>query len=91
MFRLMSFRSGLLCTRRACAGFDRRFSRRQRLSMFSGGHGGGAIPDPIPNSEVKPSCANGTAGVTLWESRTLPDLCPGHASVRGYFFGSAHV
>ena len=91
MFRLMSFRSGLLCTRSACAGFDRRFSRRQRLSMFSGGHGGGAIPDPIPNSEVKPSCANGTAGVTLWESRTLPDLCPGHASVRGYFFGSAHV
>jgi hypothetical protein len=52
---------------------------------FSGGHGGGAIPDPIPNSEVKPSSANGTAGATLWESRTPPDLCPGHASVRGSF------
>ena len=66
--------------------------RRKRFSAhlrFSGGHGGGAIPDPIPNSEVKPSCADGTAGATLWESRSSPDLCPGHESVRGSFYLTA--
>ena len=26
-----------------------------------GGHSGGETPDPIPNSDVKPSSANGTA------------------------------
>ena len=31
-----------------------------------------ALPVPIPNTEVKPRCADGTAGVTLWESRTSP-------------------
>ena len=31
-----------------------------------------ALPVPIPNTEVKPHCADGTAGVTLWESRTSP-------------------
>ena len=38
--------------------------------MVSGGNVGGATPVPIPNTEVKPSRADGTAGVTLWESRT---------------------
>ena len=37
-----------------------------------GGDSGGATPVPIPNTEVKPSSADGTAWVTLWESRTLP-------------------
>ena len=41
--------------------------------MF-GGDSGGATPVPIPNTEVKPSSADGTAGVTLWESRSLPGL-----------------
>src|SRR5690606_18294916 len=63
-------------------------SKQRAHLRFSGGHGGGAIPDPIPNSEVKPSCADGTAGATLWESRSLPDLCPEHASARGFFIGS---
>src|SRR5690606_23042237 len=62
-------------------------SRLEVHSRFSGGHGGGAIPDPIPNSEVKPSCADGTAGATLWESRSLPDLCPQHESAGGFFIG----
>src|SRR5690606_17364354 len=48
-----------------------------RAIKFSGDDGGRATPDPIPNSVVKPSSADGTAGVTLWESRSLPDLCPG--------------
>ena len=38
---------------------------------FSGGYTGGATPVPIPNTEVKSSRADGTAGATLWESRTL--------------------
>ena len=45
-------------------------------SGFSGGYGGRVTPDPIPNSVVKPSSADGTAGETLWESRTPPDLWP---------------
>ena len=54
---------------------------RPRAHRFSGDYCGGATPDPIPNSEVKPSSADGTAGVTLWESRSLPDLWAG--SLRG--------
>ena len=45
-------------------------------SVSSGGNVGGATPDPIPNSEVKPSRANGTARVSEWESRTPPGLSP---------------
>ncbi len=35
----------------------------------SGDHRRGVTPDPIPNSEVKPSIANGTARETVWKSR----------------------
>ena len=41
---------------------------------FSGGDIEEATPDPIPNSEVKLLGADGTAGVTQWESRTPPGL-----------------
>ena len=34
------------------------------------GHSGRGTPGPIPNPEVKPSCADGTARVTVWESRS---------------------
>ena len=40
---------------------------------FSGGYGREATPDPIPNSEVKLSSADGTAWATVWESRSPPD------------------
>ncbi len=40
----------------------------------AGGLGGGATPVSIPNTEVKPSSADGTSWVTFWESRTLPAL-----------------
>ena len=33
-----------------------------------------ATPVPIPNTVVKPSTADGTAGATPWESRSLPGL-----------------
>ncbi len=59
------------------------------LIRFSGGYCGGVTPDPIPNSEVKPSCADGTAGETLWESRSLPDLWAGSPlrDFRPFFYG----
>ena len=44
--------------------------RRRRF----GGHSGGETPGPIPNPEVKPSSADGTALVTGWESRSPPRL-----------------
>src|SRR5215471_18448087 len=53
-------------------GFKIRKLVSQRHQKVSGGNSGGATPDPIPNSEVKPSRANGTAGGTLWESRSSP-------------------
>ena len=38
-----------------------------------GGHSGGETPGPIPNPEVKPSSADGTARETWWESRSSPE------------------
>ena len=37
-----------------------------------GGNSGRATPVPIPNTEVKPACVDGTAPWRVWESRTLP-------------------
>src|SRR6266545_1584620 len=37
-----------------------------------GGHSGGETPGPIPNPEVKPSSADGTALEAGWESRSPP-------------------
>ena len=34
----------------------------------------GETPVPIPNTMVKPQAAEGTALVTVWESRWLPNL-----------------
>ena len=42
------------------------------MPNVSGGNIEKAIPDPIPNSEVKLLGADGTARATVWESRTLP-------------------
>ena len=46
----------------------------QRTFYGFGGNVGRVTPDPIPNSEVKPIRADGTAGAALWESRTSPEL-----------------
>ena len=40
---------------------------------FSGGFGEGVTPVPIPNTAVKPLCADGTARARVWESRSLPE------------------
>ena len=39
-----------------------------------GDHSGRETPGPIPNPEAKPASADGTALVTVWESRTSPDI-----------------
>ena len=43
-------------------------------NKFPGGHRGRVTPVPIPNTEVKPATADGTACVGVWESRSLPGL-----------------
>ena len=40
---------------------------------YSGGFSEGVTPVSISNTEVKSFSADGTARVTVWESRTLPD------------------
>src|ERR1044071_8617847 len=55
--------------RRSRTTFD---ESRFRMPIVSGGYIEKAIPDPIPNSEVKLLGADGTARATVWESRTLP-------------------
>ncbi len=44
------------------------------VSKILGDHSEGETPVPIPNTEVKPFNADGTAWVTVRESRTLPRL-----------------
>ena len=39
---------------------------------LSGDHSRGETPVPMPNTEVKPSSADGTARASEWESRSLP-------------------
>jgi hypothetical protein len=45
-----------------------------------GGYSGGGTPGYIPNPEAKPVSADGTAGGTLWESRTPPNKFYGPGS-----------
>ena len=63
----------------------------------AGGPGGRGTPGPMPNPEVKPASAEGTAGATLWETRAPPapgarcagrgrgcaDRAPGRGGTRG--------
>ena len=41
---------------------------------FPGDYGEGEPPVPIPNTAVKPLCADGTCRVTGWESKSLPGV-----------------
>src|SRR4051795_10690132 len=43
------------------------------VSWCFGGHSVRETPGYIPNPEAKPFSADGTAGGTLWESRTPPN------------------
>ena len=44
---------------------------REKVNKISRDDSGGVTPVPIPNTVVKSSSADGTAGVALWESKTL--------------------
>ena len=41
---------------------------------LAGDHTQVVTPVPIPNTEVKPDTADGTAWETAWESRSLPNF-----------------
>ena len=56
-----------VCTHRA-------LDERSNAGRVSGGYIEGVTPVPIPNTEVKPSRADGTPRETAWESRSLPDI-----------------
>jgi hypothetical protein len=49
-------------------------SQQNNGSPRYGGHSGQETPGPIPNPEVKPASANGTAPDRMWESRTPPNI-----------------
>src|SRR2546427_9270567 len=49
-------------------------STKTKDLRFSGGCVERATPVPIPNTEVKPLGADGTARATAWESRKPPGL-----------------
>src|SRR5215831_11491698 len=55
---------------------------------FSGDRTERVTPVPIPNTEVKPLRADGTARATAWETRSLPGLkrLRGAARLVGVFF-----
>src|SRR6476620_9203340 len=46
----------------------------------------GVPPVPIPNTEVKPRRADGTARESVWERRSLPALNKGHAEKSAWPF-----
>ena len=45
---------------------------QNRFFNLAGDNSEEAIPDPIPNSEVKLFCVDGTAWEAMWESRSSP-------------------
>ena len=47
---------------------------KYKVLKVSGDFVGRVTPVPIPNTEVKPAGADGTARVTVWESRKSPGL-----------------
>ena len=55
-----------------------------RGSQSYGGHSDRETPGPIPNPEVKPASADGTATERLWESRTPPDIHSGRGHPSGW-------
>jgi hypothetical protein len=62
------------------AGLRRDAPLRGASTRFPGGYRSRATPVPIPNTEVKPATADGTARATLWESRSLPGVSRGPTS-----------
>ena len=53
--------------------------------LLNGVYSDGDPPLPIPNREVKPVSADGTA--ERWESRSMPDLEKGDSNESLFFYG----
>jgi hypothetical protein len=77
---LLLFRGNLPKVPRRCSGFGSALGVPLRAVIFSiailnsGVYIAGVTPLPIPNREVKPRRADGTIRVTVWESRSMPDI-----------------
>ncbi len=58
------------------------------MKRTPGNHNKGETPVPIPNTEVKPFSADGTARGAEWESRSLPGffICLAMVDGRGFKF-----
>src|SRR5206468_10547661 len=56
-----------------------------QAAKFAGGHRIRVTPVPIPNTEVKPDTADGTAWETVWESRSLPAVIQTKTPRQGRF------
>ena len=56
------------------------------LSLNFGGFSLGVTPLPIPNREVKPQYADGTACAGVWESRSLPNFILTPVFLIGVFY-----
>ncbi len=63
--------------------FDRK--NRSPYMVLAGANREGDTPVPIPNTEVKPLIADGTAEFALWESRTVPHST--HTAIKRPRFG----
>ena len=63
--------------------------QKPKPDKFLGGYAEGVTPVPIPNTEVKPLRADGTARVAVWESRSPPGIinrkAPSFERVMGLF------
>ena len=80
-----------MCGIRVCS-FQGVRSGSSETRRTSGGNGEGDPPVPIPNTEVKPLCADGTWLETARESRSLPDpneKAPRHSSGRFLAYAGA--
>ena len=56
---------------------------RSPLTTDFGGYCVRVTPVPIPNTEVKPNCADGTWVDSPWESRSPPDFSRGGPASAG--------
>ena len=78
---------GVAALRRArCDEGNAADDQKPKSKEFLGGYAEGVTPVPIPNTEVKPLRADGTARVTVWESRSPPgikQIQPHHENVVG--------
>ena len=64
---------------------------RSPFEIDFGGFSGGVTPVPFPNTEVKPTSADGTWGDSPWESRTPPDFYERAPLRRGPFTFSGKI